>query len=238
MYTNNKKKQIYKKVNFNKIINEDYCNPVFYDFFEDFDYEDDYEVVFDYAFKNSNYFYKYMNNLKHIFKEDSLLKIKENKTAVIDCNEVYLDLNIEDFNDGINSVWLNNIFVEGNKNSLDVSVSIKYKDFNFKKIEKISIIIENPFLNLNKHYKELKNHYVFNPEFCKNISKNEHKLDFIKRRMKKFLIIPNWCETFEDRLLFYFINQLNLSKDVINIFGIENLIKDKEILKIFKAYII
>lgn len=237
MYTN-KKKQIYKKFNINEFINENCLNPTFNDFFEDVDYEDDYEVVFDYASKNSNYFYKYINNLKHIFKEYSLLKIKENKTAVIDCNEVYLDLNIEDFKEGINSVLLRDIFLEGNKNNLDVSVSIKYKDFNFEKIEKISIIIENPFLDLNKQYKELKNSYIFNPEFNKNISRNEHKLDFIKKRMQKFLIIPNWCETFEDRLLFYFINQLNLSKDVINIFGIENLIKDKEILKIFKTYII
>lgn len=237
MYTN-KKKQIYKKFNLNEFINENCLNPTFNDFFEDVDYEDDYEVVFDYASKNSNYFYKYINNLKHIFKEDSLLKIKENKTAVIDCNEVYLDLNIEDFNNGISSVWLKDIFIEGNKNNLNISVSIKYKDFNFKKIEKMSIIIENPFLNLNKKYQEIKNHYEFNPDFIKNIFKNEHKVDFIQRRMQKFLTIPNWCETIEDRFLFYFINQLSLSQDVINLFGIENLVKDKDTLKIFKTYIV
>lgn len=221
--------------------------------YDDYDYyaDDYYENEFEYAMSRTHLFFENIKKLEKFFKSEFLEKLKLNKNVEFDTSEVFFEVKFSDLIDGYNTSYLYDFFDEDNKYGLEITAKIQYKDYDFTQIRSVNISIKNPFI-INGENK-YRNNYNFNIYYNKHLIIREHSLDFILRRMIKKLkiekhkfwqsrnyieeAIPEWCETNEECLMYYLLEETDLNKNVFNDFSVRDIIKNKEDYDVFLMFV-
>lgn len=224
---------------YNDYINNDYYN----DFYDDDDYYSDY--AYQYLFEYCNQkeivekFYNSLNILSNILKPSAIERIRNNRDVSIDTLDVYLDIKLEDFINNKEDFILNT-FEENNKYNLDVGLKLVYANSYFNKISKISLILVNPFLHLEKM--NIRDFYSFNKRYNKNRNLDYCTTDFLTRRFGKFNKYPEYCESNEEIFMYDFlqtsfdIKKINNEEIILDNFYVKDIIKNSEIYSLFKLY--
>ncbi len=224
------------------------------DDYDDHDYysDDYYNYEYDYIMSRTHMFFDNIYKLEKFFEPEFVKNLKESKKVEFDSLEVFFDINLKDMLDGYNSKYLMNFFDEENKYDLKITANIKYKDYDFLNPHSVSICVKNPFVN--KSFYNAPNIYKFNIYYGKHLMLREHSLDFILRRIYRKTVLmtnssgrivnitneneyfPEWCETNEEKLMYYLITESQSSKNTLDNFNIKEIIKSKEEFEVFKMY--
>ncbi len=234
-----------RKIN-NEIL-EEYNNYIdnYYDsdLYDDDDYYSDYayQYLFEYCNKKeiTDKLYNSLNILSNILKPSAIERIRNNRDASIDTLDVYLDIKLEDFINNKEDFILNT-FEENNKYSLDVGLKLVYSNSYFNKISKISLILVNPFLHLEKM--NIRDFYSFNKRYNKNRNLDYCTIDFLTRRFEKFNKYPKYCESNEEIFMYDFlqtsfdIKKTNNEEIILDNFNVKDIIKNSEMYNLFKLY--
>lgn len=200
--------------------------------YDSYDYSgvDDFKIEkneLDYGYKNIDKFYCNIELLKNIIADSKLKNILKNKDAYIRGLDVFIDLDTNDIIGSFNSLILKDVFDQENKYNISISLLLRYKDYDYSKIYEISLIVKNPF----ETFRYNKDNYEY------GYFMNENKIDFIYKRQRILRKNKEYYSN-EANLILYFINNLRLSKDVLSMFRIEDIIENKDIFELFKIYVL
>jgi len=228
----------------NEILKEynDYIDD-YYDYYDDYDYYNDYayKYLFEYCNQKEivDKFYKSLNLLSHILKPSAIKRIENLRNASIDTLDVYLDIKLEDFINNKENFILNT-FEENNKYNLDIGLKLVYTNSCFNKISKISLILINPFLNLDEQ--KIRDFYSFNERYNKNRNLDFCTIDFLSKRIGKFNKYPEYCESNEEIFMYDFlkssfdIKTINENEFILDNFNVKDIIKNNDVYNLFRLY--
>lgn len=229
------------------------CSNCYDDFYDDF-YDGDLSIEeyeeFDEYLKKEKFYCLNNKEIKAILKEDFLNSVNTNKIFNNDFfDKIFIDIEESDLKEGVVKDYFFN-FINENKYKLKIKLIVKFKDYMFNVVESVGFRIynifkeEDDFLNSiltgGGNLKKSKNYIdieIF--KYKKEIKFYNHKsirtLLEESNAIKRNFEFPEYCETNEDKIFYFFAKDYHIFKN--KIFDLKDVIKSENSRKLLDIYL-